>query len=593
MQERLNLFRWLLFSLLCPLCFLWPLWAAAVEIPVDAGSLLQQQRSLTPPVVTAPSAPLLRTVPDTGATAADGVRVLVKRFQLEGSLSVFSSARLLALLEPAQGQTLSLQELREAAQRITALYRDQGYFLARAVLPPQDVTEGVITVRVLEGRLEVTDGVRLNIATPPSGEAASRLNRELAQRIVVNPLPVGQPLRLADVERSLLLLNDLPGVSAGANLEPGSAPDTTRMVVDVVEQPIWRGSLAADNHGSRYTSSQRASLQVNADNPSGRGDQAALQLTASPNGDYRYARLGYSVLASAGGLRLGGSLSGLNYRVGQELAALDARGSANVMGLSARYPVLRSRSANVYANVSADAKQLRNQTLGTRTSDKRVNLLSAGFSGDRTDDWVGPGTTLFDLNLGLGKLDLAANAGSLQADQGPQGAKTQGTFAKLNLGATRVARAHPRLTVITQLQAQWANKNLDSSEKFLLGGVGGVRAYPSGEAAGDTGVRASMDARWLALSHAKSGDWTLLAFADWGRIQQFKRPAELVQTTPNRVQLAGVGVGASLTRPGQWEVRAQWAHQVGSNAGRNPVTGADADGRNSRSRAWVDLRLSF
>jgi len=59
------------------------------------------------------------------------------------------------------------------------------------------------------------------------------------------------------------------------------------------------------------------------------------------------------------------------------------------------------------------------------------------------------------------------------------------------------------------------------------------------------------------------------------------------------VQLAGVGLGASLTRPGQWEVRAQWAHKVGSNAGRNPVTGADADGRNSRSRAWVDLRLSF
>jgi len=446
---------------------------------------------------------------------------------------------------------------------------------------------------VLEGRLDSADGVRLNIDLPGTGAGRSRLNRDLAQRVVTASLPVGQPLRLADVERGLLLLNDFPGVSAGANLEPGSAPDTTRLVIDVAEQPLWRASLAADNHGSRYTSSNRVSLQVNADNPSGQGDQATLQLTASPNGDYRYARLGYNVLASASGLRLAGSLSGLNYRVGQELAALDARGSASVMGLSARYPVLRSRSANFSANASADFKQLRNQTLGTPTSDKRVDLLSAGFSGDRTDNLLGPGTTLFDLSLNLGTLDLAANAASLQQDQGPQGAKTQGSFAKLNFGATRVTRAHPRLTLVTQLQGQWASKNLDSSEKFLLGGVGGVRAYPSGEAAGDTGVRASVDARWLALSHAKSGEWNLLAFADWGRIQQFKRPAELVQTTPNRVQLAGVGVGASLTRPGQWEVRAQWAHKVGSNAGRNPVTGADADGRNSRSRAWVDLRLSF
>ena len=588
MHELFGFYRWLCIGLL------WPALCAAAEPPVDAGSLLQQQqRSSNAPALLAPAAPVLRSVPEAGVAAANGARVLVRQFRVEGRDLVFPAQRLLALLEPAQGQTLSLDELQAVAQRITTLYREQGYFLARAVLPPQDVTDGVITVLVLEGRLDAADGVRLNIAPSVSSNAPLRLNRDFAQRVVTAPLPMGQPLRLADVERSLLLLNDLPGVSAGANLEPGSASDTTRMVVDVAEQPLWRGSLAADNHGSRYTSSQRASLQVNADNPSGRGDQAALQLTASPNGDYRYARLGYSVLASAGGLRLGGSLSGLNYRVGQELAALDARGSANVMGLSARYPVLRSRSANVYANVSADAKRLRNQTLGTRTSDKRVNLLSAGFSGDRTDEWVGPGTTLFDLNLGLGKLDLAANAGSLQADQGPQGAKTQGTFAKLNLGATRVARAHPRLTVVTQLQAQWANKNLDSSEKFLLGGVGGVRAYPSGEAAGDTGVRAGVDARWLARSHAKSGDWSLLAFADWGRIQQFKRPGELVQTTPNRVQLAAVGVGASVSRAGQWEVRAQWAHQVGSNAGRNPVTGADADGRNSRSRAWVDLRVSF
>ena len=571
-----------------------PALAAAAEPPVDAGSLLQQQqRSLSEPPAAAQTVPLLRAVPEPGVPAANGARVLVQRFEVEGGGLIFPTERLQALLQPAQGQSLSLDELREVVQRITALYREQGYFLARAVLPPQDVTDGVVTVRVLEGRLDATDGVRLNAAPAATDSAPRRLNLELAQRIVAGALPRDQPLRLADVERGLLLLGDLPGVSVGGNLEPGGTPDTTRLVVDVTEQPVWNGSLAADNHGSRYTSSGRATLQVNADNPSGQGDQANLQLTASPNGDYRYARLGYSVLTHASGLRLGGSLSGLNYRIGQELQTLDARGSAQVLGLSARYPVLRSRNANAWASLSVDAKKLRNQTLGTTISDKRVNLLTAGLSGDRTDDMLGHGTTLFDLSLGLGKLDLAAKAGNLQQDQGTQGAKTQGTFARVNFGATRVTRAHPRLTVISQLQGQWASKNLDSSEKFLLGGAGGVRAYPSGEAAGDTGLRASVDARWLALSHAKSGEWNLLAFADWGRVRALKKPADLVQTTPDRVELGGVGVGVSVARPGQWELRAQWAHQVGSNAGRNPLTGADADGRNSRSRAWIDLRLSF
>ena len=67
----------------------------------------------------------------------------------------------------------------------------------------------------------------------------------------------------------------------------------------------------------------------------------------------------------------------------------------------------------------------------------------------------------------------------------------------------------------------------------------------------------------------------------------------LQQTTPNNVSLAGIGVGASLTQPGRWELRGQWACKVGPNAGRNPTTGTDADGRSSRSRAWVDMTVSF
>lgn len=588
MQRRSTLLFWLCTALLSPTL------AAAADPPVDAGSLLrQQQRNSTPPPAAAQTVPILRTVPDAGAPVAGSARVLVRRFKLEGDDLIFPAERLLELLQPAEGQTLSLDELREVAQRITALYVEQGYFLARAVLPPQDVTDGVIIVRVLEGRLDPTGGVRLNVETPASGAAPSRLNRELAQRIVEEPLAPGKPLRLADVERGVLLLSDLPGVSAGANLEPGSVPGTTRMVVDVAEQPLWHGSLSADNHGSRYTSSNRASLEIDADNPTGHGDQATLQLTASPNGDYRYGRLGYSALASASGLRLGGSLSGLNYRVGQELAALDASGSATVLSVFARYPVLRSRNANLFANLSADDKKLRNQTLGTATSDKRVNLLTVGLSGDRTDDVLGPGTTLADLSVSRGRLNLEGNANSLQQDQGPQGAKTQGSFTKVNGGATRVTRAHTRLTLITQVQGQWASKNLDSSEKFLLGGVSGVRAYPSGEAAGDSGVRASVDARWLALADTAAGELNLLAFGDWGRIRQLKRPADLIQTTPNRVELAGVGLGASLSRPGQWELRAQWARKVGANDGRSPLTGADSDGRSSRSRIWVDLRFNF
>lgn len=531
-------------------------------------------RDAVPPVAS-PAAP--------ASSAADGPTVRLRSFTLVGDATVFSREELQAMLAPALGRTMSLAELRNALLPITTQYRERGYFLARAVLPPQDVTDGVVKVQILEGKLDPVDGVSLS-------SQPKRLSPKLAQALVARPLQAGAALRLADVERGVLLLNDLPGIAASANLEPGSAPDTTRLVLDVTEQRPWSAQLSADNHGSRYTQSARVGAQAAWYGLTGHGDLSSLELNASPNGDYRYARLGHSAVISATGLRLGLALSALDYRVGQELSALDATGNAQTVSATARLPIVRSRDANVSAHLAADHKRLRNEVLAARTSDKRVDLLSAELNADRLQ---GDAFTAGDVSLGVGRLDLGANAASLAQDQGPQGARTQGTFAKLNLSASHERRVAQRLTLAVQAQAQVASKNLDSSEQFLLGGADGVRAYPSGEAAGASGVRASVEARWLAFSHAAAGDLSLQAFADWGHIRRLQDASDLTQTTDNSYSIAGAGVGATLTQPGRWEVRAQWAHAIGSNPGRNPTTGFDSDGRSSKSRAWLSLRLSF
>jgi len=573
----------------------------AVTPPIDAGSVLQQQQQQQrAPAAAAPLVPPLPAASNALSAPAEGnaqntaqIRIKVLGFKLEGTVTAFAPDRLMALLSTATGQELSLAELRAVADRITALYRDAGYFLARAVLPPQDVTSGTVTVLVLEGRLDSTDGVRLQPANP---SVPLKLDLALARRIVTAPLSPTGALRLADVERGILLLNDLPGVAASGNLEPGSAPDTTRLVVDISSTPALNGAVTFDNHGSRYTSSNRWGAQLSANNILGLGDQASAQLLLSPNGDYRYARLGYSQLADARGLRLGGTVNSLQYRLGADLAPLDAKGSANVLGLTASYPLLRSRSRNLNLVLLADNKRLRNSSLGVETSNKRVRVVTTTLSGDWQDSLGGSlngGTTLADVSLGLGQLDLSANPANLQQDQAPQGALTQGSFQRLNFGMTRVQRITPRLNLTAQLQGQWARKNLDSSEKFLLGGANGVRAYPSGEAAGDSGVRASVDARWLAWRHASVGALNLQAFADWGRVKQMQQPMVGVQTTPNRLTLAGSGVGASLSHASGAELRLTWAFKHGSNPGRNPLTGADADGRQSPHRVWLSLQARF
>ncbi|MBT9488677.1 MAG: ShlB/FhaC/HecB family hemolysin secretion/activation protein [Rubrivivax sp.] len=559
---------------------------AADAAPVDAGTLLQQQRAVVPPAAPSPAVPVPGSPTRLDEQADDGLRFHVLDFRLEGDPQVFSPEALLALLAPARGQMLSLAELRAVLGRITALYQAHGHFLARAVLPPQDVTDGRIRVRVLEGRLDPVDGLQLR-----SAAGGSRLDPALARRIVGRGLVPGQSLRLADLETGLHLLNDVPGVVASGHLEAGSSPDTTRVVVDLTDGPRWHSTVSADNHGSRYTDSERLGLQAQLDNPSGQGDQLALQVTASPRGDYRYARLAYSVLAAADGLRLSGHLSDLQYRVGADLSALDARGGASVLGVTARRPVWRSRQLNLYASAALDLKRLHNGALGSRTSDKQVDLLTLSLSADRSDSAGAGGFSWAELSWSAGTLDLSANAASLAQDQA--GPRTQGSFTRAHLAASRVQRLGPTLSLSGQLQAQWAPNNLDSSEKFLLGGAQGVRAYPGGEAAGDTGVRASVELRWAALAHPVAGTLQLSAFVDAGRIRQWQRPAGLQLNTPNSYSLSGAGLGATLTLPGGVQLRAEAATPLARNPGRNPSTGLDADGRARHSRVWLSAQARF
>lgn len=557
---------------------------ASPPVPVDAGQLLRQQQPAQQPPAP-PATPPLAAPPLPGTASGGEARVTVRGFRLTGQPEAIDEATLLARLAPAQGRTLSLDELRAAVGAVTALYQSRGYFLARAVLPPQDLTDGIVTVHVLEGRLEPGSGLQV---APAAGDTPPRLDPALAMRVLAQDLPAGQALHLPTLERNLLLLDDLPGVQAAGRLEPGDLPDTTRVRVDLAEGPGIQAVVSADNHGSRYTDSKRLGVQAQWHNPTGQGDQLQLQATASPGGDYRHARLGYSVLAAANGLRVTASVSDLQYRVGAELAALQAEGGASVASVAARQPLQRSRRLNLWASATVELKHLRNSALGSRTSDKRLDLLTLGLAADRRSaravDW-------FELGWSAGTLDLSRNAASLAQDQA--GPRTQGGFTRWTLAGGRLQALSPALTLALQGQAQWAPHNLDSGEKFLLGGAQGVRAYPGSEAAGDSGVRGSVELRWQALQHPQAGRLELSAFVDAGRIRQWARPDGLNLATPNSYALSAAGLGSTLTLPGGHLLRLEGAVPLARNPGRDPRTGLDADGRARTSRVWVSAQLRF
>jgi hemolysin activation/secretion protein len=103
---------------------------------------------------------------------------------------------------------------------VTRRLKDEGWVLARAYLPEQDVTDGLVTIEILPGRLD-TQGRAFRIEA--IGARPLRIDPERLGAILTALIPAGEPIRQADLDRAILLINDLPGIDALARLEAGEA----------------------------------------------------------------------------------------------------------------------------------------------------------------------------------------------------------------------------------------------------------------------------------------------------------------------------------------------------------------------------------
>jgi hemolysin activation/secretion protein len=171
-------------------------------------------------------------------------------------------------------------------------------------------------------------------------------------------------------------------------------------------------------------------------------------------------------------------------------------GTADLYSTSLKYPLYRTAKRSFFLDGSYDKKKLYNETTGTVTSNKELDNYGLGFTFQNTDEFITAGFSQLSFTQTFGDLDLSKVASSLTSDQGAGGAKTNGSFEKSALQLLRIQRVTEKLNLQLLANAQFANKNLDSSEKLSLGGATGVRAYPSGEASGDEGRKISLDAKY-------------------------------------------------------------------------------------------------
>ena len=558
--------------------------AALAQVQPDAGSLMT-----TPAApMTAPSKPpVFEVQQDLRAplVVPGGAKVKVTAFKVTGN-TAFASSDLENLLSMQVGKELDLAGLDEAASLISQYYRNQGYFVARAYLPAQEVASGKIEISVIEGRLG---------AIKMDRKGDTRLSDELAQGIVAASAPIGSPIQDRSIERGLMLLNDLPGVEVKSTLVPGTSVGTSDLVVETTQGALISGAVDVDNFGNKFTGATRVGGTVNINDPWGRGDQFILRGlasgigAASGDGGLRYFRGAYSLPVGVAGTKLGVAYTGMNYTLGQDFAALNANGNSAIGSLFAVHPFVRSRNANLFGTATFDSKRIQDNQNGINVADKGISVMALGISGDMRDGVGGGGMTNGSITLSGGNLNL--DNANFKANDAIT-AQTSGGYGKMAYGLTRLQRVADDWALYAAFSGQAASKNLDSSEKFVLGGMG-VRAYPQGEAAGDEGQMFNLEARY----NVPGLKLQLTGFFDMGRVVLHKTTWNGWQPVglpgfPNSYNLAGYGLGANFYEESNYTIRASVAWKLGNNPGAS-ATGLDSDNANTSPRVWLQATKQF
>ena len=513
------------------------------------GSVLE---SLAGPRPAAPPSPAQIVIPEQpGPSVHDrhGKRFQVHSFRFVGN-TVFPVLRLKRVVERFLDLELNLYDLNVAADSVTEFYHDRGYSLARAVVPPQRVEDGVVTIAVVEGRV----GKVLF-----SGH--KRYTDEYLQLQLVHLQP-GSLVATERLERTLLLLNDLPGFEVRATLAPGAAFGTSDVLVKAEEKMI-AATASADNFGRKETGQNRATVGVEVNNPLGIGDQLILSGVATDKSLLKYGKVGYSLPLNNDGLRLAASHSEAEYDVAGAFVALGLSGMSSVSELAVQYPLTRSRGRNETLSVGIKTTHLLQKTFGVRTSDTRVPMLNFGYVANR----IGEDASVSNLSV-----QLASNL-----RRNTDGTRQNAQRFRMEVDGNYLLPLDRKWDVYLRGAFVYSPDRLPDSEKYSIGGPGSIRAYNASELRGDMGAQATLEFR-RSVSIGKTPG-SVAFFGDAGRV------VYMYPGFSNSWQsLVGWGVGLTLYPTAKSVVKLEAATPGG---GRFHAVDRKV------GRLWASISLSF
>lgn len=497
------------------------IWAAS-SVP-SAAQTLPETGTIASPVevsqVTSdtdePSSP-----PPVGETKT----LMVESFQVEGN-TLLTDEQIRGVVAGFEGRDLTLAEMKEVANRLTDLYRKEGYLLVRAIIPKQDFGSGPVAIQVLEGKVgEVTV------------EGAKHYSDDFIKRHI-DQATVDGNFQADRFQRQLLLLNEYSDLDAQAVLKPGSEKGTADIVVKVKDSTPVHVGLDYNNFGIPETGQNRFGLTFDAGNIFTDADEFRLRaVLQTPTDDTStYFQLRYGVPVNLNGTRVGVEYQRGSFSSGDGLAQiLDVRGDADIISGYVSHALVRKLDHSSDIAVTLSNKDVRNDIFGNVPL-SRENYLTSRV--DYRGDWRDvKGRTMLQGSWTQG---YGGDGGTLVSNP-----RADDSFTKFNVDALRIQNLSSNFYGVLRGSAQLSFDPLYSIEQFALGGISTVRGYTQAELLGDSGYAISGELRWSPVRDNPE-IFQMVFFVDHGGIDiknQF--PGEL---PVDSLTGAGFGFRSSVT----------------------------------------------
>jgi len=491
---------------------------------------------------------------------AGDVKVVLHQVTVDG-VTAYRPEALRASYASILEKEVTLAEIYRVVEGLTAKYRNDGYVLSQVFVPAQTV-EGSIRLQALEGYIA-------NVRVEGGTDEMRRRVKKYSDKIRAS-----RPLRMAALERYVLLVNDLPGFAAQAVLAPSTVPGASDLVLRLARHRE-QSDLSSDNRGSEAQGPARLSGNLILQSLVGAASQTELRTVTTFTEELFYAAVQHDQFIGAHGGKVGIAASYV-YSKPQELSIVPLRlnEQSDSLHVSYSHPIVRRRSRNLYLRGALSAFDSTSRVFGVTDTVDHVRSVTVAATFDGADGLGG--VNLFDVAFSQGLQGLGA---SREGEQFLSRSTGRVDFRKSTIYAQRVQSLPARWSLLFGASGQYAFTDLLASEMFSVGGEWFGRGYDPSSLLNDHGAAIKLDLRYNVRLGATPITVMPFVFGDAGRVWQ-RTPFPGIERSQS---IASAGGGAWLN------IGRQFAGFIEIAKPFEPIVGQSAT-RSVRVYAGVSVR---